>query len=618
MSAARRRAVIPASPAGSRTVHSQDGQLHPTLSSCRRALGTRCRALAKLSRLRKGPSWLNLQELLPSDCQFQRGAIMLGLMMKTPLLLSSILQHAARTHGDVEIVSRTPDNSDHRTTYQGLHRRSCQLANTLVALGVKQGDRVATLAWNGYRHLELYYAISGMGAVCHTVNPRLFLDQIVYIINHAEDRFVLFDASFVDLVKDLFPRCRGVEKWIVLGEHAQAEQAGISGLLAYETLMARQSDKFDWPTFDENTASGLCYTSGTTGNPKGVLYSHRSGVLHSFAAALPDACNISLNDTVAFISPMFHAMSWGIPYCAPAMGSKLVMPGQKMDGESLFKLFEQEGVTFANGVPTVWLGYAQYMQNAGVKPTTLKRVLMGGSACPRSLMSALEDDFGVEVIHVWGMTETSPVATISRLQTKHKGMSKEQRRDLKLKQGRAVFGVEICIRDQDGNDLPRDGKAFGDLLARGPWIARSYFKAEGSDAGGDGWFFTGDVATIDADGFMQITDRSKDVIKSGGEWISSIELENLAMSHPEIMEAAVIGVRHQKWDERPLVIAVLKPGSSLTPSDLLKFYEGKIAKWWMPDDVIFVDELPHTSTGKLLKTKLRETYQDRAWAATGN
>jgi len=532
---------------------------------------------------------------------------MLGLMMKTPLLLSSILTHAAHAHGDVEIVSRTPDNEDHRTTYKGLYKRSSQLAHALVALGVKQGDRVATLAWNGYRHLELYYGISGLGAVCHTINPRLFVDQIVYIINHAEDRFIFFDQSFVGLVKELMPRCPIVEQWILLGDARQAKAAEIAGLAAYEDLMAGRPDEFDWPVFDENTASGLCYTSGTTGNPKGVLYSHRSGVLHSFAAALPDACNVSLDDTVAFISPMFHAMSWGMPYCAPAIGSKLVMPGQKVDGESLHKLFEQEGVTFANGVPTVWLGYVQYLEQAGVRPTTLNRVLMGGTACPRSLMAKLEDDYGVEVLHVWGMTETSPVGTIAKLKASHAKLSGEERRDRKVKQGRPVYGVEICIRDGDGHDLPHDGKAFGDLMIRGPWIARSYFKMDDSERL-DGWFFTGDVATIDAEGYMQITDRSKDVIKSGGEWISSIELENIAMAHPEIAEAGVIGVPHPKWDERPLVVAVRKPGSKLTTGELLAFYQGRIAKWWMPDDVLFVDELPHGATGKLLKTKLRELY----------
>jgi fatty-acyl-CoA synthase len=534
---------------------------------------------------------------------------MLGLMMKTPLLLSSILTHAARSFPDVEIFSRTPDRPDHRTNYAGLLRRSSQVANALVGSGVKPGDRVATLAWNGYRHLELYYGISGMGAVCHTVNPRLFVDQIVYIINHAEDRFIFFDSSFADLVKQLIPRCPSVEHWIYLGEAAEAQRAGIDSLWAYEALLEGQSDFFEWPQFDENTASGLCYTSGTTGNPKGVLYSHRSGVLHSFAAALPDACNISLQDNVAFISPMFHAMSWGMPYCAPAMGSKLVMPGQKVDGESLHKLFEQEQVTFANGVPTVWLGYVQYLQASGARPTTLKRVLMGGTAVPRSLMAALEDDYGVEVLHVWGMTETSPVATISKLQTKHRMLPKESQRDRKVKQGRAVFGVEIGIRDGDDKELPHDGEAFGDLLIRGPWIARCYYKMEDGERR-DGWFFTGDVATIDGEGFMQITDRSKDVIKSGGEWISSIELENLAMAHPEIAEAAVIGVKHPKWDERPLVIAIRKPGSKLTPAGLLAFYQDKVAKWWVPNDVLFVDELPHGATGKLLKTKLRELYGD--------
>jgi fatty-acyl-CoA synthase len=532
---------------------------------------------------------------------------MLGLMMGTPLLLSSILTYAAHGFPDVEIVSRTPDKGDHRTNYAGLLRRSSQLAHALIELGVKDGDRVATLAWNGFRHLELYYGISGIGAVCHTVNPRLFIEQIGYIINHAEDRFVFFDSTFGEIVKQLMVKCPTVEKWIYLGDAAEAEGSGLPALLNYEGMLEGKPEIFEWPEFDENTASGLCYTSGTTGHPKGVLYSHRSGVLHSYAAALPDACNISLADTVAFVAPMFHAMSWGIPYSAPAMGAKLVTPGQKVDGESLHKIFEQEGVTFANGVPTVWLGYVQYLRNAGARPSTLKRVLMGGTACPPSLMSALEDDFGIEVLHVWGMTETSPIGTISKLQTRHRGLPKEEQRYRKLKQGRAVFGVEIGIRDDANNELPHDGSAFGDLVIRGPWIARAYYKMPESERA-DGWFFTGDVATIDDQGYMQITDRSKDVIKSGGEWISSIELENLAMAHPDIVEAAVIGVAHPKWDERPLVIAVRRPGSKLTPPELLEFYNGKIAKWWMPDDVLFVDELPHGATGKLLKTKLRELY----------
>ena len=532
---------------------------------------------------------------------------MLGLMMRTPLLLSSILTYSARSFPDVEIVSRSPEKPDHRTNYAGLLKRSSQLAHALIGLGVKEGDRVATLAWNGFRHLELYYGIAGIGAVCHTINPRLFIEQIVYIINHAEDRFLFFDSTFSDLVKQLMVKCPSVERWIYLGDAAEAAGCGIPGVIDYEGLLAGQLEEFAWPQFDENTASGLCYTSGTTGNPKGVLYSHRSGVLHSYAAALPDACNISLRDTVALVAPMFHAMSWGMPYCAPAMGAKLVMPGQKVDGESLHAIFEQEGVTFANGVPTVWLGYVQYLRAAGKKPSTLKRVLMGGTACPRSLMSALEDDYGVEVLHVWGMTETSPIGTMSKLQTRHLNIGKEEQRDRKLKQGRAVFGVEIGIRDDSNNELPHDGKAFGDLVIRGPWIARAYFKVPESERA-DGWFFTGDVATIDQQGFMQITDRSKDVIKSGGEWISSIDLENLAMAHPDIVEAAVIGIAHPKWDERPLVIAVRRPGSKLTSAEFLQFYNGKIAKWWMPDDVLFVDELPHGATGKLLKTKLRELY----------
>ena len=379
---------------------------------------------------------------------------MLGLMMKTPLLLSSILTHAARSFPDVEIFSRSPDKPDHRTNYVGLLKRSSQLANALIALGVKPGDRVATLAWNGYRHLELYYGISGMGAVCHTVNPRLFVDQIVYIINHAEDRFIFFDSTFIDLVKQLMPQCPAVESWIYLGDMAEARHAGINGLPAYEQLMAGQSDSFEWPQFDENTASGLCYTSGTTGNPKGVLYSHRSSVLHSFAAALPDACNVSLEDNVAFISPMFHAMSWGMPYCAPAMGSKLVMPGQKLDGESLHKLFEQEQVTFANGVPTVWLGYVQYLQAAGVRPATLKRVLMGGTACPRSLMAALEDDYGVEVLHVWGMTETSPLASSAFIKPELQHLSVEERFPLYATAGVPSPLVDLRLIGESGNEQP--------------------------------------------------------------------------------------------------------------------------------------------------------------------
>ncbi|MET4233762.1 acyl-CoA synthetase (AMP-forming)/AMP-acid ligase II [Bradyrhizobium sp. LA6.10] len=545
---------------------------------------------------------------------------MLGLMMQTPLLLSFILMHAARSFPDVEIVSRTPDKPDHITSYSGLLERSSRLANALDSIGIKPGDRVATLAWNSYRHLELYFGISGMGAVCHTINPRLFVDQIIYIINHAEDAVVFFDLAFIDLVHSLMPQCPTVEAWIYLGEAGDAKIVGAKGFPSYEGFLSGCSEAYAWPEFDENTACGLCYTSGTTGNPKGVLYSHRSAVLHSCAAALPDACRISLDDTVALVSPMFHAMSWGMPYCATATGSKLVMAGQNVDGESLHRLFEDHGVTFAGGVPTVWLGYVRYLQSAGVKPTTLNRALIGGTACPASLMETLQDEYGVEVLHGWGMTETSPLATISKPLRKHMTSSRAERRSRQVKQGRALFGVEIGIRDGNNRKLPHDGKAVGDLVVRGPWIARAYYKMPESERA-DGWFFTGDVVTIDSDGYMQVTDRSKDVIKSGGEWISSIELENLAMAHPEIVEAAVIGIAHPKWDERPLVLAVRRQGARLEAQDLLTFYEGKIAKWWMPDDVLFVDELPHGATGKVLKTKLRELYGNRDSAAisqTGN
>ena len=456
---------------------------------------------------------------------------MLGLMMQTPLLLSSILMHAARSFPDVEIVSRTPDKPDHITSYSGLLRRSSQLANALDSIGIKPGDRVATLAWNSYRHLELYFGISGMGAVCHTINPRLFVDQIIYIINHAEDVVVFFDLAFIDLVHTLIPKCPTVERWIYLGEVGDTMIVRAKGFPSYEGVLSGCSEAYEWPELDENTACGLCYTSGTTGNPKGVLYSHRSAVLHSCAAAFPDACRISLDDTVALVSPMFHAMSWGMPYCATAMGSKLVMAGPKVDGESLHRLFEDNGVTFANGVPTVWLGYVRYLQSAGVKPTTLNRVLIGGTACPPSLMETLQDGYGVEVLHGWGMTETSPIGTISKSLRKHWASSRAERRSRQVKQGRAVFGVEIGIRDGNNRKLPHDGKAIGDLVIRGPWIARAYYKMPESERA-DGWFFTGDVATIDSDGYMQVTDRSKDVIKSGGEWISSIELENPGYGPP--------------------------------------------------------------------------------------
>lgn len=539
---------------------------------------------------------------------------MLGQMMQTPLLISSLLRHAAAVHGDTEIVSRGADGADHRYTYADAHHRACRLANALLSLGVRPGDRVATLAWNGHRHLELYYAVSGMGAVCHTVNPRLFLDQIAYIIDHAEDTLVCFDVAFRSLAEALAPRCPRVRAWVLLAdegdERDELEAPAPPGTLRYEALLAAQPDDFAWPALDEHTAAGLCYTSGTTGHPKGVLYSHRSTVLQAMAIALPDAVALSARDVLAPVSSMFHVMSWGLPYAASLVGSTLVLPGPKLDGASLFRLFEDEGVTVSAAVPTVWLGLATYMAEHALRLSTLKRVLIGGSACPRALIATLQDDFGVEVIHAWGMTETSPLGTVSRPKRKHASLPADRRLDLQVKQGRPVFGVEVKVVGADGAELPRDGAAAGDLLVRGPWVCASYFKADENDQLRDGWFPTGDVATIDPDSYVQITDRSKDVIKSGGEWISSIELENLAVAHPSIQEAAVIGVAHPKWGERPLVVAVRKPGATVSGAELLAFYEGKVAKWWRPDDVVFVAELPHTATGKLLKTRLRAEYRD--------
>ncbi len=540
---------------------------------------------------------------------------MLGQMMQTPLLVSSVLRHAAAAHGDTAIVSRGPDGRDRHSTYAGLHRRACRLANALASLGVAPGERVATLAWNGHRHLELYYAVSGMGAVCHTVNPRLFPDQIAYIVAHAEDAVVCFDPAFASLVESLAPRCPGVRAWVLMADEAEMTDVAVPRLLCYETLLAAASDDYAWPALDEHTASGLCYTSGTTGNPKGVLYSHRSTVLHAMAIALPDALGLSARDVVAPVSSMFHVMAWGLPYAATLVGSTLVLPGPKLDGASLFRLFEDARVTFSAAVPTVWLGLAAYMGQHGVRPTTLRRVLVGGAACPRSLIATMQDDFGVEVIHGWGMTETSPLGTVSRPTAKHDGLPPERRLDLQAKQGRVMFGVEARIVGADGADLPHDGVAFGELLVRGPWVCASYFMGEGGDALRDGAFPTGDVATIDPDGYVEITDRAKDVIKSGGEWISSIALENLAVAHPGIQEAAVIGVPHARWSERPLVVAVRKPGATVTAAELLAFYDGKVARWWRPDDVVFVDALPHTATGKLLKTQLRADFRDHLLAA---
>ncbi|HZP91445.1 MAG TPA: 3-(methylthio)propionyl-CoA ligase [Burkholderiales bacterium] len=538
-----------------------------------------------------------------------------GLMMDIPLLISSLIEHADRYHGDTEIVSRTVEGGIHRYTYRDAHRRSRQLANALGALGVKTGDRVGTLAWNGYRHLEAFYGISGMGAVMHTVNPRLFPEQIAYIVNHADDGYVLFDLTFVPLIEKLAPICRGVKGWVVMTDRAHMPQAGIPNLLCYEELINAHSDDYAWPALDERTASSLCYTSGTTGNPKGVLYSHRSTVIHAYAAALPDALNISARDVMLPVVPMFHANAWALPYSCALAGTKMVLPGYQLDGKSLYELFETERVTVSAGVPTVWLALLQHMGQNKLKFSTMNRTVIGGSACPPAMIRAFQDDYGVQVLHAWGMTEMSPLGTVNTFKARQLNLPKEQKYAIQGKQGRAIYGVDMKIVDGEGKELPWDGKAFGDLLVRGPWICDGYLKGEGGnplrrDARGRDWFPTGDVASIDPDGFMQITDRSKDVIKSGGEWISSIDLENTAVAHPAVAEAAVVSVRHPKWDERPLLIVVKKQGTNVSKEELLRFYEGKVAKWWIPDDVVFVDQLPHTATGKLLKTKLREDFRD--------
>ena len=533
---------------------------------------------------------------------------MLGQMMDMPLLISSLIKHADRYHSDIEIVSRRTEGDIHRYTYHDAHQRSRKLANALKRLGVKPSERVGTLAWNGYRHFELYYAISGSGSVIHTVNPRLFPEQVSWIINHAEDQFVFFDTTFAPLVAQLADKCPTVKGWVAMTDRAHMPKENIPKLLCYEELLEKESDEFEWPVFDEKTAACLCYTSGTTGNPKGVLYSHRSTLLHAYATVMPDVMNLSSRDAVLPIVPMFHVNAWGVPYSAPLVGAKIVFPGAGLDGANLCELFEKEGVTFSAGVPTVWLGFLQYIQKHNIKPRTLKRCTVGGSACPPALMETFEKDYGIQLHHGWGMTEMSPLGTYNTLKNKHLELSGSDQFKVKIKAGRVIFGVDLKIVDADGKELPRDGKAFGDLLVRGPWIIGSYYKLDKSPLV-DGWFPTGDVATLDADGYIQITDRSKDVIKSGGEWISSIDLENIAVAHPSVLEAAVIGIAHPKWDERPLLIIVKKPGKDVTREELLKFYDGKIAKWWMPDDVAFVSEIPHTATGKILKTRLREDFK---------
>ncbi len=539
---------------------------------------------------------------------------MLGLMQQKNLLLSSIIQHAARWHPSGEIVSRVSETLVHRTDYATVERRSRRLANVLLRLGVKSGDRVATMAWNGYRHLELYWAISGMGAVCHTVNPRLAQDDIAYIITHAGDSVLFADLSFAGLIDDIAPAIAGCVRHIVFLA-APDEMPALTlpsgmALHCYEDLMAQADESFIWPDFDENTASALCYTSGTTGRPKGVLYSHRSAVLHALSANAADNYGFRAMDRIFVATSMFHATAWGWPYAAAMAGAAMIMPGRWLDGPAVLHTLNEERITYSGGVPTIWLGALDALRKTGASLPYLKRLMVAGSACPRVLIEGF-GAYGVDVFQAWGMTETSPIVAHHATIPATAGLDTESATRLRQKQGRPLYGADIKIVDADGNELPRDGIAFGDLLTRGAWVCREYLflGAEGA-AAVDGWFATGDVATIDRDGYVELVDRSKDVIKSGGEWISSIALENIAVSHPDVAEAAVINAKHERWQERPLLLVVPREGRTIDTADLMKLYDGAVARWWFPDAVVVVDELPHGATGKLNKLALRRKYQD--------
>lgn len=536
---------------------------------------------------------------------------MLGLMQSQQLLISTLIDFAERHHGEGEVVSRRVEGDIHRTTYKEVAVRARKVAHALDQLNLAFSDRVATLAWNGYRHLELYFGVSGSGRVLHTLNPRLHPDQIIWIANHAEDQVLCFDMTFLPIVKAVHSRCTTIKHFIALCDADKLPaDTGIPGLQSYEAWMGSQPEQYPWPEFDENSASSMCYTSGTTGNPKAALYSHRSTILHAFSGALPDALNMSARDSVLPVVPMFHVNAWGLPYSAAMTGAKLVFPGPAMDGKSIFELIEAEKVSFAAGVPTVWQMMLGHMQSSDLRFSTLKRTVIGGSACPPAMITAFNDVYGVEVLHAWGMTEMSPLGTVCTLKNKHLTMNSADKMKVRLKQGRGIYGVDMKIVDEAGKELPWDGKASGDLLVKGPWIISEYFKGEGGAPLINGWFPTGDVATIDPDGYMQITDRSKDVIKSGGEWISSIEVENIAMAHPAVAMAACIGMKHPKWDERPIIAVVKKPGTDVTRDELLAFYDGKTATWQVPDDVVFVDAIPLGGTGKMQKSKLREMLKD--------
>ena len=540
---------------------------------------------------------------------------MRGLMMDMPLLVTNIMRFAQRNFSDVEVVSVTGDIDVHRCTYGDVFRRTRQLANALDRLGIEQGDRIGTLAWNDHRHLELYYATSCSGAVCHTINPRLFDDQIRYIIEHSGDRLIFADPMFTPLLERTLADVDCVQAVVLLTDEAHMPETSLDNVLCYETLLSEENDTYEWPDMDERSASSLCYTSGTTGHPKGVLYDHRSTVLHAYGACLPDVISLSNRDSVLAVVPMFHANAWALPYACPMVGAKLVLPGHLMgDPAALHRLIEEERVTVTLGVPTVWLGLLAYLEKSGGQLDTLERLVVGGAACPESIMKTFSETYNVRVHHSWGMTEMSPVGVFNTPTRGLESLTRDERKAIELKQGRGVFGVEMRVVDDEGAELPWDGEQSGSLQVRGPWVCKSYFRDEGPDEahGADGWFDTGDVANIDPAGFMQITDRAKDVIKSGGEWISSIDLENTAISHPCVAEAAVIGVAHAKWTERPLLIVVANEGASIGRDEMLHWFDGKVAKWWIPDDVLFVDSLPHTATGKLSKVELRKMYGDHA------
>jgi fatty-acyl-CoA synthase len=537
---------------------------------------------------------------------------MFGLMQDWPLLCYRVIDHAATHHAERKIISRSVEGPIHTTTYAELRRRALRVAQRLDKDGIRLGDRVATLAWNTWRHMEAWYGILGIGAVYHTVNPRLFPDQIAWIINHAEDRVLLTDLTFVPLVEKLAASLPTIERYVILTDAKHMPPTKLRNAVAYEDWIAEVDGDFAWKSFEENTAAGMCYTSGTTGNPKGVVYSHRSNILHSLIACAPDMLGVASRDVVLPVVPMFHANGWSLALTVPMMGAMMVLPGAKLDGASVYELLSEYKVTFTAGVPTVWLMLLQHLEATGNKLPYVKRVLIGGSAAPRAMTKTFQDTYGVEVVHAWGMTEMSPLGTVCTLKPGYAELTGEARLDVQAKQGHPPFGVELKITDDANKPLPWDGKTFGRLKVRGPAITKAYFKEGGSVLDQEGFFDTGDVATMDQHGYMQITDRAKDVIKSGGEWISSIDLENLAVGHPKVAEAAVIGVRHPKWDERPLLVVVLKKGQTATKDDILGFMEGKIAKWWLPDDVAFVDEIPHTATGKILKTALREKFREYA------